>query len=178
MKITRNAACVVIACALIAACQREERSFRVSPPSLSRSEGVRVSDLQPGPVSSSVEVQNSYERNAPAMSEGKKLFQSFNCTGCHANGGGGMGPALIDDNWRYGSESSQIFATIMEGRPNGMPSFRGKLSDDQAWKITAFVRSMGSLVTKDAAPARDDHMKSNPPPNSIDPQKPKGEKAP
>ena len=34
-----------------------------------------------------------------------------------------MGPALMDDEWRYGGRIDQIAATIMEGRPGGMPSF-------------------------------------------------------
>jgi len=52
-----------------------------------------------------------------------------------------------------------------------MPSFRGKLPEHQAWQIAAYVRSLSGLVAKDAAPARSDHMKSNPPPNSVDPVK-------
>ena len=68
-------------------------------------------------------VPDTYEENAFALSEGKRLYSAFNCVGCHAHGGGGMGPALIDDKWIYGHEPGQIFATIVEGRPNGMPSF-------------------------------------------------------
>jgi hypothetical protein len=38
--------------------------------------------------------------------------------------------ALIDDEWIYGSSSPQIVATLIQGRPNGMPSFRNKLTED------------------------------------------------
>ena len=92
------------------------------------------------------------------MSEGKRLFTWMNCSGCHAQGGGGMGPPLMDDRWIYGSQPEQIFATIVEGRPNGMPSFRGKLPDHQVWQIVAYVRSLSGNVSRDAAPTRDDHM--------------------
>ena len=80
------------------------------------------------------------------MSQGKQLFTWFNCTGCHANGGGGSGPPLMDDNWIYGGSIENIVATIREGRPNGMPSFRGRIPDDQIWEIAAYVRSMGGNV--------------------------------
>ena len=52
-----------------------------------------------------------------------------------------MGPPLMDDEWRYGGRIDQIAASIAEGRPNGMPSWRGKLTDDQIWKLAAYVRS-------------------------------------
>ena len=33
------------------------------------------------------------------VSEGKRLYDGFNCTGCHAYGGGDIGPPLMDDQW-------------------------------------------------------------------------------
>ena len=156
---------------LFSGCKREERGFRVASPAVARTEGVRLTPFQAGPTTPATQVKNGYEENAYAMSEGQRLFTAFNCSGCHANGGGGMGPALLDEKWRYGSEPPQIFATILDGRPNGMPSFRGKLPEHQAWQITAFVRSLSGLVPKDAAPARNDHMKNSPPSNSVDPVK-------
>jgi cytochrome c oxidase cbb3-type subunit 3 len=83
-------------------------------------------------------------------------------------GGGGMGPALMDDKWRYGSESQNIFATIMDGRPNGMPAFRGRISDEQAWQLVAYVRSMSGWVAKDVAPGRTDGLSVMEPENARD----------
>jgi cytochrome c oxidase cbb3-type subunit 3 len=163
---------------LLPACKREERGFRVSPPATARVDGKRLSVLQPGGKTPRIPVKNSYEENAYALSEGKVLFNAFNCVGCHAHGGGGMGPPLLDEKWRYGSEPEQVFATIMEGRPNGMPAFRGKLSEDLAWKLVGYVRSLSGLVPQDAATSREDHMKTSPPGNSVDPLKPTAEKAP
>jgi cytochrome c oxidase cbb3-type subunit III len=160
-------------------CTREERGFRVATPSVGRGDAVRLTAFQPGPASPTPIARNDYEANAHAMAEGQRLFSAFNCTGCHGNGGGSIGPALMDDKWRYGSEPQQVFASIMQGRPNGMPSFRGKLPEHQAWQIAAYVRSLSGLVPKDAATSRSDHMKSNPPSNSVDPVKSvKGEPAP
>jgi hypothetical protein len=42
----------------------------------------------------------------------------FNCNGCHANGGGDKGPALMDDKWLFGGEIENIYAKIVQGRPN------------------------------------------------------------
>jgi cytochrome c oxidase cbb3-type subunit 3 len=119
-----------------------------------------MSELQPGSgISTSVE-KNLYEENAYAIAEGGRLYNWFNCVGCHFHGGGGIGPPLMDEQWIYGSEPENIFASIVEGRPNGMPSFRGKIPNDQVWQLTAYVRSLSGLAPKAAAPARSDHMNS------------------
>jgi cytochrome c oxidase cbb3-type subunit III len=166
---------VLIACSVIAVagCKREERGFRVSPPQASVPDAVATTELHPAGGTSNARVKNEYEQNAQALNEGKTLFQQMNCVGCHANGGGGMGPPLIDDKWIYGSNPEQIHATILQGRPNGMPSFAGKLPDQQVWKLAAYVRSLGGLTGKDAAPGRDDDMKGKKPENTLEKQKPK-----
>jgi cytochrome c oxidase cbb3-type subunit 3 len=112
-----------------------------------------------------------YDENAYSISQGQRLFSQYNCVGCHAHGGGGMGPALIDDNWIYGSEPENIYNTILEGRPNGMPSFGGHIPEQQAWQIVAYVRSMGRLVPKAAASGRSDHLYSGESPQSSEPGK-------
>jgi cytochrome c oxidase cbb3-type subunit 3 len=104
-----------------------------------------------------------YEKNAVAVAEGKRLFRWYNCNGCHASGGGAIGPALMDDKWIYGSEPQQIVATILQGRPNGMPSFGGRIPEDQAWKIAAYVRSMSGQLREDVAPSRGDGLSSGAP---------------
>jgi cytochrome c oxidase cbb3-type subunit 3 len=164
---------VVAIVLFFSACKREKRDFQAtSPPEQSPPNS--VSDLHPGGGSPSQTPvpQNSYDENAYAVSEGQRLFTAFNCVGCHAHGGGGMGPALMDAKWLYGSTPQQIFATIVEGRPNGMPAFRGKIVDAQVWQLVAYVRSLGALGTSGAAPARDDHMKGATPPNSMPAQTP------
>ena len=62
----------------------------------------------------------------------------------------------------YEENAYHIAQTIREGRPNGMPSFRGKVPDDQIWQIAAYVRSMGRNVPKAAAPGRNDDMHPGP----------------
>ena len=114
-----------------------------------------------------------YSRNAHALTEGKRLYSYMNCIGCHANGGGGMGPALIDEVWVYGSSPEEVYKTILHGRPNGMPAFAGRLPDYQIWQIAHYVRSISGLVRRDAAPGRSDRLKGKPPENSIEPVKPR-----
>src|SRR5436190_10530413 len=143
-------------------CKREQRQFEPNPPPAPAVTSIRQTDLQPGEPTPVTEVKNEYEKNAYAVSEGKRLFQWYNCSGCHANGGGGMGPPLIDDKWIYGSSSQNIYRTIMEGRPNGMPSFEGKIEDDQVWQIAAYVRSLSGQLSKDVSPSRDDDMNGRP----------------
>lgn len=164
-------------------CVREERSFRPLPGEADLVQWTRLTDLQAGagkPVSVHADsegkfigVDNRYEENAYALAEGKRFYTAFNCVGCHARGGGDSGPPLMDDQWIYGAEPEQIFATIVEGRPNGMPSFGGRIPAYQIWQIAAYVRSMSGLVRKDAAPGRNDDMKTAPPEHSRPPAPPR-----
>lgn len=142
----------------LAGCEREERRFRELPPAAARRNTERLVSLVPGPYTGDIRVASPYSHNAYAIAEGKRLYTWFNCNGCHAHGGGGMGPPLMDARWRYGSDPENIFATIVEGRPNGMPSFRGKIPEYQVWQLVAYVQSMSGNVRKDAAPGRTDDM--------------------
>ena len=146
----------------LAGCDREQRRFRESPPSASPT-AVRLSELQPGTVAdTTTHAANPYENNAYAVSEGQRLFGWYNCAGCHANGGGGMGPPLMDDQWVYGSSAENIYATIVQGRPNGMPSFAGRIPTTQVWQIVAYVRSLGALNSPNARSARSEGMMAYP----------------
>jgi len=120
-----------------------------------------MSELRPGAQTPEAQIKNPAEESAYAVSEGKRLYSAYNCSGCHFNGGGGIGPALMDEKWIYGSEPSNIYATILEGRPNGMPSFRHKISDNQLWEITAYVRSLSGQLPKDISPTRSDDMNAH-----------------
>lgn len=153
----------------LAACQREERDTRPQSALGSGEQPTPVTTLEPGgkrPPASDNKAA-SFEANAFHMSEGKRLFGWFNCSGCHANGGGGMGPALMDQKWLYGSSIESIHATIRDGRPNGMPSFRDKIPDDQIWELAAFVRSLSGNAPSSAAPQRNDDMMAHPSENRM-----------
>ena len=150
----------------------------MQPPAAARSYAVPLSDLRPGETQPPPVLKNEYEENAYAMNEGKRLYEWFNCVGCHAHGGGGMGPPLMDDKWLYGGQPDQIFKTIVEGRPNGMPSFRYKIPDNQVWQLAAYVRSMSGQVPFDAAPGRSDDINATKPEQSKGAEEPKSGTAP
>lgn len=159
-----RALALLVTCALaLAACDREQRKLSKQPSTVaSPTVGARQGEIQPGaPGTGLVETvsSKSYDGdNAYDMAEGKRLFRWYNCSGCHGAGGGGMGVALMDNRWRYGHEPDQIYRTIMEGRPNGMPSFRGRIPEEQVWDLVAYVRSMSGLAPKATAPGRDDSL--------------------
>jgi len=69
-----------------------------------------------------------------------------------------MGPPLNDSEWIYGSAPENIVQTIIEGRPDGMPSYRGKISNSQLWQLAAYVRTLAGLTPKDTWPMRSDAM--------------------
>jgi cytochrome c oxidase cbb3-type subunit 3 len=163
-----RAALVLVWALALCACEREMRRFDTPPDNSSHAEQPRNSALQPAearsdPVRLPAGNGEGYEENAYSVAQGKRLYRWYNCSGCHAQGGGGMGPALTDDQWRYGSEPAQIFSTIVQGRPNGMPSFGGHLSEDQVWQLTAYVRSMSGQLRKDVAPGRADSLQGREP---------------
>jgi cytochrome c oxidase cbb3-type subunit III len=156
---------------ILAACEREKREFQGQPSAPAKT-AVRMSDLHPE-ANARTAAASPAEFNAYAVSEGKRLFRWYNCNGCHGAGGGAMGPALMDDKWIYGHEPENIFATIVEGRPNGMPSFRGRIPESQVWQLTAYVRSMSGQLQKDVAPGRADSIQSAEPESGRDKEAPK-----
>ena len=88
---------------------------------------------------------NPYANDSDAIKAGRALFLQVGCSGCHGvGGGGGMGPALLDDEWTFASDDETLFKLIKGEMPQQtMPSVFGKeLPDDDVWKILAYVRSL------------------------------------
>jgi cytochrome c oxidase cbb3-type subunit 3 len=180
-----GAALALLAAALaLTACERETRGYHVAPFHAGSASAPSDSGLRPGPAASTASqpaaqmpsaaasvvvpmqrIDNRYESNAYAIAQGQRWFRWYNCSGCHGNGGGNMGPPLMDAKWIYGSAPAQIAATILQGRPNGMPAFAGRIPDDQLWQIVAYVRSLSGQVREDAAPGRSDTIYPGTPPS-------------
>ncbi|NOT69878.1 MAG: c-type cytochrome [Hyphomicrobium sp.] len=106
-------------------------------------------------------MRNPYTDNAEKIEEGKKLYFSYSCNGCHGGGGGGgMCPALTNDIWVYGSDDDILFRLITLGSQDlqkthslkrkgsenvvgPMPAFAELVkTDDEMWKIITFIRSL------------------------------------
>ena len=137
----RGALCAALAAG---ACARDDAE-QLLPPAGMTQQGVpvRTSDLRAGAVAMDVSAENPYAADGQALAEGRRLYTEMNCVGCHGGaGGGGMGPPLADADWIYGSDPENIVQSVLQGRPNGMPSFGGKLPPDAAWRLAAFVRSL------------------------------------
>jgi cytochrome c oxidase cbb3-type subunit III len=94
-----------------------------------------------------------FDGNQTAIAAGKELFGQMNCAGCHFNGGGGMGPALMSGHWRYGGRIDQIYASIAQGRPNGMPSWQDSLQPQQIWELAAYAKSLAASAASSASQA-------------------------
>jgi cytochrome c oxidase cbb3-type subunit 3 len=153
-------------CLLAAAgCEREARPFPERTASAAGTPQPAQSQLYPGGLPPAESTTSPFQENAYGIAEGKRLFDAFNCSGCHAHGGGGMGPALMDDRWIYGSNAGNIFASIVEGRPNGMPTWRRKIPDQQVWQLVAYIQSMSGHAPIDALPGRGDHLSAGTPEN-------------
>jgi cytochrome c oxidase cbb3-type subunit 3 len=169
---------------LLSACEREARRFTTPANNETPAANAdRAGSLQPGQhltggVKQAKSNTSPYEENAFAVNQGKRLFRLYNCTGCHSNGGGGIGPALMDSQWKYGSEPASIFASIVQGRPEGMPSFGGHIPEDQVWQIVAYVRSMSGQLRKDVAPSRSDSLYPGNPENARPKETPQPDKSP
>jgi cytochrome c oxidase cbb3-type subunit 3 len=97
----------------------------------------------PGPQRPRPVMKNPYADDDGAVQAGRKLFVSFNCSGCHGgHAGGGMGPSLRDEDWIYGSEPADIYDSISEGRAHGMPAWGSLLPPQYIWQLVSYVRSL------------------------------------
>jgi cytochrome c peroxidase len=87
---------------------------------------------------------NPYAGNTEAVAEGRKLYQSYGCPGCHGlMGGGGMGKPLLDDTWIFASDDQTLYKLIKGQIPEQtMPKTWAAIPDDQVWKLLAYVRSL------------------------------------
>ncbi len=111
--------------------------------------------VEPGIHAAAVigDVHNPYTGNVGAAAEGRQLFVQYNCSGCHGGrAGGGMGPSLRDSAWVYGNTDADLYDTIFEGRPAGMPTWGTKISADQIWKLITYIRTLGTPQEPDPPP--------------------------
>ena len=104
---------------------------------------VPVVGLQPGGVQERPTIHNPEADDPAAAQRGMDYFTQMNCIGCHAdNGAGGMGPALSNAKFIYGGEPENIYLTILQGRPKGMPAWGGMLPDKVIWDLVAYILSI------------------------------------
>lgn len=89
-------------------------------------------------------LRNPHANNPAAIATGAKLFISYNCIDCHgADGSGAMAPSFQDGRWHFGGSDGEVFESIFQGRPEGMPAWGGRIADEQIWMLAAYVQSLG-----------------------------------
>jgi cytochrome c oxidase cbb3-type subunit 3 len=147
-----RASTVLLVALALAGCDREQRDMNGQPKAETKA-FVAKGDPR----------ATEYENDSFHIAQGQRLFAWMNCSGCHAHGGGGMGPPLMDDQWLYGGRMEDIVATILHGRPNGMPPWQGRITEQQAWQLAAYVRSLSVQPRQDALSARADEMSNTEP---------------
>ena len=104
-------------------------------------------NIQPGMVKpfAGLQLKNPHEGDANAIATGAKLFVAYNCMDCHgADGSGAMGPSLADGRWHFGGAPAEVFESIYQGRPEGMPAWGSLISEDQVWLLVSYVRSLSA----------------------------------
>jgi cytochrome c oxidase cbb3-type subunit 3 len=136
---------------------RDDDGSQMLPPAAGPAGTVVTSDLRAGGVPANAEAENPYADDEHALAAGRKLYAAMNCGGCHGpSGGGGIGPPLADASWIYGGAPENIVQAILEGRPNGMPAYGGKLPASEAWKIAAFVKQRSRKAEEATAKGKGD----------------------
>ena len=91
--------------------------------------------------------------SAADVEVGRKYFLGH-CALCHGSGGeGGRGTNLTTGQYRHGGEDHDLFQTIQKGVPGTeMPG--SQLSENEIWRIVAYVRRLARAGAEEKAPRR------------------------
>ena len=98
------------------------------------------------------------QRTPEAIANGKKLFSQI-CAACHGQDmKGGVGPNLIDNDWRNPpAKETHLFKLVWNGIPSGNPPMPAKggrtdLTSEQVWQVIYYLSSRNKGIEKDAVP--------------------------
>lgn len=151
--------------ALAAGCRRDSTTVAAGGPATTTDPVGPV----PGGIQPTNFRTNPYNGDAVALQDGRRLFDWYNCSGCHGgHAGGGMGPSLRDPVWLYGNRDDQIFDSIAQGRSEGMPAWGTKIPETQIWELVAYIKSMGTPQEPDPPTEPSDEMVADPQHNTKD----------
>lgn len=131
-----------------------------APPAPGPQKSAVVTPLERVQSTAKGQLKNPYTGDADAIKEGRTMFLSYSCNGCHGGtGGGGMGPPVNNEVWVYGSDDDTLFRLVTLGSDElqkqgyfrkGMETVVAPMppvgqlvdSDEHLWKIIAFIRSV------------------------------------
>lgn len=82
-------------------------------------------------------------KDAQAASAGKSVFEQ-NCAACHAADGGGIvGPNLVDNFWIHGSTVQEVEAVISNGvSAKGMPGWKNILGPEKIRQAISYIAQL------------------------------------
>ena len=103
---------------------------------------------------------------ASDLSAGKAIFEST-CVVCHmADGGGGIGPNLTDENWILGGGIKNVFNTVAEGGRDGkgMVAWKQVLKPVEIAQVSSYLLTFqGTTPANPKAPEGDIWVDENAP---------------
>ena len=93
-------------------------------------------------VREALPTENPFRGDAQAIADGQEVFTTI-CVACHlADGRGLVGPSLVDPYWKYGNTDTDLFVSVSEGRPLGMPPWAATLGNEKIWKVLAYMETL------------------------------------
>ena len=118
--------------------------------------GVAAQAPQQTPRAVAAKLKNPVASNAASIASGQPLYQKY-CRFCHGATGKGDSPTapkdvkpsnLTDTTWDRGSSDGEIFVVIQEGAGPDfkMKGLKGKITDQDAWHLVNYVRSLGGVA--------------------------------
>jgi len=143
---------------------RAPRQYRIDPPVAASLQALKLmpNGIAGAPPPVYVALDKPYEKTAYDLSQGKRLYGWFGCVQCHGEGEGGRGPSFLDGWWYYGPSMVSIVASIRDGRPHGMPAFKDKMTTEEMWQLSGYIKSIGAYSANINAPARNDDRQTRP----------------
>lgn len=147
---------LIVVAAVAEACRESRAAEPQTPAALAATQQVTRDSAAPfvahlehirpgGTAPRGVTMRNPYAGNAQAIATGARLFISYNCLDCHgAEGSGAMGPSLADGRWHFGGGDGEVFESIYQGRPEGMPAWGSTIAPDQIWMLVSYVKSLSA----------------------------------
>jgi mono/diheme cytochrome c family protein len=101
------------------------------------------------------QLENPMEKSERVLNAGKQIFDQL-CTACHGKAGKGDGvtasslkpkPADLTSEAVQEQTDGAIYWKMQEGRPP-MPGFKSQLSEQQAWAVVHYIRSLNTDTDK------------------------------
>ena len=93
-------------------------------------------------TSQAQQITNPLHGNPEAIEKGYNLYHRY-CSICHGTRAkGAKGPSLRDEVWTWGGSDTDVFTTIVAGRPNTlMGAFGARVQPMDIWSIIAYLRT-------------------------------------